>query len=128
MKMKKLLVFIFMVAFLPIVGNSAELTSEKQLIGEWNFKVPSAPYGYEKGTLTITEKEKKLAGEVKFADGYKIQLKDVSFADGVFKCGLYVDYEYVNLKAKIQDQKMKGTVLSSEGNMELSATKVKANE
>ncbi|MFV0268356.1 MAG: hypothetical protein ACK5HT_14610 [Draconibacterium sp.] len=126
--MKKLLVFVFMIALLPMAGNSAELASEKQLVGEWNFNVPSAPYGYEKGTLTITEKEKKLTGEVKFADGYKIQLKDVSFAEGVFKCGLYVDYEYVNLKAKIQDQKMTGTVMSSEGSMELSATKVKAKE
>lgn len=126
--MKKLLVFIFMIALLPMTGNSAELTSEKQLVGEWSFNVPSAPYGYEKGTLTIAEKEKKLTGEVKFADGYKIQLKDVSFVEGVFKCGLYVDYEYVNLKAKIQDQKMTGTVMSSEGSMELSATKVKAKE
>ncbi|MGQ7870273.1 hypothetical protein [Sunxiuqinia sp. sy24] len=126
--MKKLLVFIFMIAIIPMSGKSLGTTSAKEVIGEWAFQVPSAPYGYEKGTIIISEKEDKLAGEVKFADGYKIQLKDLTFTDGVFKCGLYVDYEYINLSVKVKDQKMTGTVKSSEGDMDLAATKVKAKE
>lgn len=126
--MKKLLVVIFMIGILPVSGKSLGTASVKEVIGEWTFEVPSAPYGYEKGTLVISEKESELAGEVKFADGYKIQLKDLTFTDGVFKCGLYVDYEYVKLTAKVKDQKMAGTVQSSEGDMEMAATKVKAKE
>lgn len=58
------------------------------LIGSWKYEVAGAPTGYDKGTLVFAEKDGKLAGEVKFADGYKIDLKDVSFESGVLKSGV----------------------------------------
>ena len=78
----------------------------------------------EDGTI-ITEKEGKLTGQVKFEDGYKIDLKNITYADGVFKCGLYVDYEYVSIKAKIDGKSLTGAVDSPEGEMKITAKKVK---
>lgn len=123
--MKKLLVFAFLVALVAGTVNAAVATGNKDVIGEWKYEVPTAPYGYEAGTLVIDEKEGKLAGHVKFADGYKIDLKNLTYAEGVFKCGLYVDYEYVSIKAKIKGKEMAGAVDTPEGEMKLTAKKVK---
>ena len=123
--MKKLLVFAFLIAIVAGTVNAAVATGNKDVVGEWKYEVPTAPYGYEKGTLVINEKEGKLAGQVKFEDGYKIELKNVSYADGVFKCGLYVDYEYVSIKSKVEGKKMTGAVDTPEGEMKITASKVK---
>jgi hypothetical protein len=123
--MKKLMVLTFLFAVVIGSANAVVSQASKDVVGNWKYEVPSAPYGYEKGTLEFTEKEGKLAGEVKFADGYKITMKDVTYEEGVLKCGLYVDYEYVSVKAKIEGNKMTGTVNTPEGEMKLTAEKQK---
>lgn len=125
--MKKIMFFVFLFAFVVSgVANAAPNKANKDVVGEWKYEVPAAPYGYEKGTLTFTEKDGKLAGEVKFADGYKIELKNVTYEAGTLKCSLYVDYNLVNIKAKLEGTKLSGAVDSPEGDMKLSAEKVKS--
>jgi hypothetical protein len=123
--MKKLVIFAFLVAVFAGNVSAAVGMANKDVAGEWKYEVPSAPYGYEKGTLVLAEKEGKLAGEIKFEDGYKIELKNVTFAEGTLKCGLYVDYEYVSIKAKVEGKKLTGAVDTPEGEMKMTATKVK---
>lgn len=123
--MKKLLIFVFMMAIVAGVANAATATDNKSVLGEWKYEVPEAPYGYEKGVIVITENEGKLEGKIKFDDGYKIDLKKVSLEEGTLKLALYVDYEYVSVTTKVDGKKMTGTVTSSEGNMKLTAEKVK---
>lgn len=123
--MKKLFVLAFLlVAFSAAIAALAQ-KGNKDVIGEWKYEVPTAPTGYDKGSLIFSEKEGKLAGEVKFADGYKIELKNIIYEEGTLKCGLYVDYEYVSVQAKIEDKTMNGTVNSPEGEMKLKAEKIK---
>jgi hypothetical protein len=111
---------------ITIGGLNAAVTAENNdVVGNWKYEVPSAPAGYEKGTLTFTEKEGKLTGEVKFADGYKIALKEASYKDGLLKCGLYINYELITVEAKIEATRMSGKVISSEGEMKLTAEKIK---
>ena len=71
--MKKLLVFAFLIAIVAGTVNAAVGAGNEDVIGEWKYEVPSAPYGYEKGTLVLNEKEGKLAGHVKFENGYKME-------------------------------------------------------
>jgi hypothetical protein len=123
--MKKLMFFTFLLAVVFVSVNAATTQGNTDLVGTWKYEAPSAPYGYEKGTLVFTEKEGKLAGEVKFADGYKIDMKEVTFEAGLVKCGLYVDYEYISVKAKIEGTKLTGTVNTPDGELKLSAEKQK---
>lgn len=123
--MKKVL---FVVLFFTTIAGSLQAAvsqGNKEVIGEWNYEVPTAPYGYEKGVLIITEKEGQLAGQVKFADGYKIDLKNLNYTGKEFKCGLYIDYDYISITANIEGKKMSGTVKTPEGDMKLSAEKAK---
>lgn len=123
--MKKLMILAFLFTIVLGSVNAGISQGNNDLVGNWKYEVAGAPTGYEKGTLVFTEKEGKLVGEVKFADGYKIEMKDVSYDAGVVKCGLYVDYEYVSVKAKIEGTKMTGAVNTPEGEMKISAEKQK---
>lgn len=123
--MKKLVIFSFLVAVFASNVSAVVGMANKDVTGEWKYEVPSAPYGYEKGTLILEEKEGKLVGQIKFEDGYNIELKNVTYADSTLKCGLYVDYEYVSIKAKIAGKKLMGTVDTPEGEMKITASKIK---
>ena len=123
--MKKLLFFFVLTILMTGTAGVSTAANNKPVLGEWKFQVPTAPYGYEKGVMVFTEKEAKLAGEVKMADGYKIDLKNIEYADGVLKFGLYIDYEYISATSKIEGDKMTGSVKTPDGEMKLSAEKVK---
>jgi len=123
--MKKLIVFAFLLA-MGIPGMYASVTpNNKEITGEWKYEVPTAPYGYQKGVLVITEKENNLAGEVKFEDGYKVELKNLKYAEGTFQCGLYIDYDYISVKVTVKGKNLSGIVNSPEGEMKITAEKVK---
>ena len=122
--MKNLLILAFFMA-VTILNTQASVTANKDVVGSWKYEVAGAPYGYEKGTLVFTEKEGKLVGEVNFADGYKIEMKEVKIEEGgIVKCGLYVDYEYISVKVKLEGTKMTGSVNTPDGELKLKADKL----
>ncbi|WP_321343999.1 hypothetical protein [uncultured Draconibacterium sp.] len=123
--MKKLMFFVFVLFVATITVNASNSSNNKEVIGEWKYEVPNAPYGYNAGNLVFEVKEGKLTGHVKLEDGYKIDLKDITYEDGVLKFGLYVDYDYVTLKITIEGEEMKGIVNSPEGEIPITAKKVK---
>ncbi|WP_319503099.1 hypothetical protein [uncultured Draconibacterium sp.] len=123
--MKKLMFFVFVLFAVTISVNASNSSNNKEVIGEWKYEVPSAPYGYNAGTIVLEEKEGQLAGHVKLEDGYKIDLKDIKYSEEGLKCGLYVDYNYVTLKMKVEGENMKGMVNTPEGEMPITAKKVK---
>ncbi len=123
--MKNLLILAFFMA-VTILNAQASGAVNKDVVGNWKYEVAGAPYGYEKGTLVFAEKEGKLVGEVKFADGYKIEMKEVKVEEnGVIKCGLYVDYEYISVTIKLEGTKMSGSVNTPDGELKLKADKLK---
>ncbi len=123
--MKKLMIIALIIV--AVMGSTKVLLAagNEDVTGSWKYEVPTAPHGYEKGTLVFTEKEGKLFGEVIFADGYKIDMKNLTFENGELKGGLYVDYEYVSINAKIEGNKMTGVANTPEGEMKLTAEKQK---
>ena len=123
--MKKFLVLTLMVVVIAGAFNVVVAANKKAVIGEWKYEVASAPYGYETGTLVFTEKEGKLSGHVKFADGYKMDLKNITFNNNQLKCGVYIDYEYISIKAKVEGNKLQGTADTPEGELKLTAQKKK---
>jgi hypothetical protein len=52
-------------------------------------------------------------------------MKNVTYENGELKGGLYVDYEYVSVKIKIEGNKMTGVANTPEGEMKLTAEKQK---
>ncbi len=98
---------------------------KKDFLGEWKFESPYAPEGYQTGIFFMEEKEGELAGEIRFADGYKVKMENMKFADGVLKFTIQVDYNPVDLKATIEDNVLKGSAATPEGDLPFEAKKVK---
>ena len=123
--MKKVIVMAFLFALVFGTVNVVAAKGNKDVTGEWKWEVPSAAPGYDKGVLVISDKEGKLAGQTIYEDGYKIELKDVKYTDGVLQFGVMVDYESFTIKANIKGKKLEGKVIHTEGEMEITAEKVK---
>jgi hypothetical protein len=121
--MKKLMILSLAVIALLGSVNVSLASGNKEVIGSWKYEAPTAPYGYEKGTIVFSEKEGKIVGEVKFADGYKIDMKNVSYENNEVKCGLYVDYEQINVNLKIDGKKMTGVAKTPEGDLKITGEK-----
>ncbi len=121
--MKKLLVFVFLLTIAASYAKATVATENNTLIGQWKYEVPTAAPGFEAGTFIFNEKEGKLVGEVKLTDGTKIELKDISYAEGILKCGLYIDYEYISLDAKLDGKLLNGEVDTPQGKLKITAKK-----
>ncbi len=126
--MKKLLTFILLTFWVATISQAVPAPSKEDFLGEWKFESQHAPYGYEKGYIVILEKEGVLSGEIKFAEGTKVQMTDVKFEENVLKFGIAVDYYAIPIKATIEGNKMKGTATTPEGDLPFEATKVEKTE
>ena len=106
---------------------SVNAQSNEIVVGEWQYSVPEAPYGYEKGVISLVEADKKLSGELKFDSGYKVKLSSVSLKSDTLRLTAYVESEYVSAVSKVKGDKMEGKVDSSMGSMVLKAERVRKN-
>lgn len=100
---------------------AASVTYSNPAVGIWKYSVPSAPEGLDKGDVIIKEADGVLAGKVVFQDGNSVDLKNVKYENDEITFGLYVESEYVSVKAKINGKKMEGQVNSPEGPMSFTA-------
>ena len=118
-------VMIAMMFFLTVVPARLALADDKNkdVIGNWKVEVNSAPYEYSKSTLTIAEKDGLLSGTVKFDTGNQIAVKTVTLVKDELTLELYVEYNYIKVKAKVAGNKITGTVNTPDGAMPLVATR-----
>lgn len=123
--MKKLITLTFLLAIIAGSFNASAKVRPKDLVGEWKYEVPAAPYGYEAGILAFTEKDGKLTGALKLNDGSKIDLQDVNLENDVLKFGVYIESGYVAISTKIDGETLDGTVATPDGEMKMTAKKVK---
>lgn len=101
--------------------------TKKKAVGKWKYEVAQAPYGYTNGVLEIKEtKDAKdaLTGEVRFSTGEDLKLQKLTMRNDTIWGNMYVDSENVKIVATITDLKMKGSVHTSMGIMNLEADKV----
>ena len=114
--MKKfIMLLVFGMMFAGIATSST--ADNKSVVGTWNYTVSTAPEGLTKGEVVIKETDGVLTGKVIFQDGNSIDLKNVKYEGTELSFNLYVESEYVSVKAKINGKKMEGQVNTSEGPM-----------
>ncbi len=122
--MKKLFTLAFLITLLSGSVFSSNYSKSDDILGEWKYEVDAAPYGYEAGTLVFYMTEGKLLGKVLLNQNDKIELQNVSFVEGELKFGLYVENDYVSIKATIDGNKLDGTVSTPEGPKKIKAEKI----
>lgn len=124
--MKKLCLVFFSVFALMLL-NSLSVQAEdknKKLIGEWIYQVTEAPYGYEKGSLIFSKKDGKTTGLVKLETG-ELPLSELKIENDSIRFVAYIDGSPINVKLKLTENKLIGTVDSPEGPKVIVAEKKK---
>ena len=122
MKRITILMLVAMFAATTLWANSP--ADRNDFIGHWKFTSQYAPDGFQTGTFVIGEKDGALTGEIKFADGYSVPMKNMAVTDGVLKFSISVEYNDVPITATVEGNKLKGTASSPEGNLPFEAVKV----
>ena len=111
---------IFMIA----LGNAFAAEINKDLIGTWKYKAPSAPYEYSAGKIIFSESGDKIEGKLQIGSN-QIDLRNVTVESNEVSCGVYVEDEYVKLKMTLKKNTFAGTASYSEGTLEVSGEKEK---
>lgn len=125
----KRLIFLMLAGLLIVSTVKAFAPSEKKdFLGDWKFENPHAPYGYHQGTFSIQEKEDDLTGNLKFTDGYKVDLKNFVLTDGTLRFSMVVDSYDITITTTVEGDKLKGTALTPDGDLPFEAVKVKKED
>ena len=120
--MRKLLI-VSGLLFIAGAFFSVNAQSNKSVAGKWQYSVPEAPSGYEKGVIFLVEKDKALSGDLVLDSGYKVKLSNVSLKSDTLRLGAYVESEYVTVVSKVKGNKIEGKVDTSMGILGLKAEK-----
>lgn len=121
--MKKELIMTLLLVFV-LMPAKINASDKKVLIGSWKCMANDVPEEYKNSTIIITEKDGKLAGIVKFDNGYEIALNYVKQNKDEVLMSVYVDGYEVIIKGRLEGSKITGTADTPDGQVTLSATKV----
>ncbi|MFN8254538.1 MAG: hypothetical protein U0W24_02535 [Bacteroidales bacterium] len=125
----RVLLLTFMVLTFTLQNQVAKAEGgNKEIVGTWNYEAPNAPEGFTTGTFVITEKNKQLGGLIRLQDGEEIEFGTVEYADGKLTVTFLVDYNTVTISAEVKDKKMTGSVSTPDGDIEVTAVKVKGKK
>ncbi|MBM3420711.1 MAG: hypothetical protein FJY11_06210 [Bacteroidetes bacterium] len=124
--MKRLLIFTT-ITLIALSSIAQEKTVPPSPVGNWTVDAPYAPEGFQKSKLTIKKTEEKYSVEMNFEEiGYVMVGERVSFIDGVFKFGFYVEGEDVTISLKFDGaDKLVGAALTTGGEIPLTALRIK---
>jgi hypothetical protein len=125
--MKKTLAFITLTLVIGCFSLNTFAFDANNPVGKWKFNAPTAPYGYEQGTIEVSKDGDAFKATMSFTGmEYKFDLEKVKFADDVLTFGLYLDGEdiFVKMTMKSKDE-MSGKAIYSEGEIPLTAKRDK---
>jgi len=121
--MKRTLFFIMLIGLFSQVAKTATIANNKPILGSWKCVVTDVPEEYSSSIITVTEKEAKLAGVIKFTDGSEIKLNAVKFENNQVVMTLYVDGYEVTVSGKVNGAKITGSVDTPDGPVSFTASK-----
>ena len=121
--MKKELIMTLLLALL-LMPAKAIASDKSALIGSWKCIANDVPEQYLNSTITITEKDGKLAGSVKFENDIEISLNYVKQNGNDVVMSLYVEGNEIIIKGRLEGSKITGTADTPDGTVNLSATKI----
>ena len=119
---KELLMTLLLITI--ILSANAVAPEKSELIGSWKCVATDVPEEYKNSLITISEKDGKLAGTVKFDNGTEINLNYVKQTGKDVIMSVYVEGTEVIIKGKLEASKITGTADTPDGQVSLTATKV----
>ncbi|MBE0674060.1 MAG: hypothetical protein IH591_05315 [Bacteroidales bacterium] len=121
---------IFMVIMLAAIAATTfagVVDDQPSPVGNWTVEAPYAPEGFQTSKLTVNFTDEKWMVEMNFEElGYKLNAERISFTEGVFKFGFYIEGEDVTISMKFNgDDKLEGAASTAGGEVPLTAFRIK---
>jgi hypothetical protein len=91
-------------------------------VGTWTYKAPTAPEGYGSGDIVIAKDKDVYTASLKFGD-YEVKGTGVKFEKEVLSFKVYLEGEYISIKATFATDGMKGAASYSEGDIPFTGIK-----
>ncbi|HBB92096.1 MAG TPA: hypothetical protein DC042_10350 [Bacteroidales bacterium] len=91
-------------------------------VGTWTFSAPMAPEGYGAGDIVVVKEKGVFTATMKFGE-YAVKGTTVKYDKNVMTFSVYLEGEYINIKASFSAEGIKGTATYSEGEVEFTAKK-----
>jgi hypothetical protein len=91
-------------------------------VGTWAFKAPSAPEGYGYGDIVIGKDKDAYTAAIRYGD-YEIKATGVKYEKEVLTFKVYMEGEYISIKATFDAEGIKGTANYSMGDLPFTGTK-----
>jgi len=113
---------LFLLIMLCFSLSSNAQDTNKPFLGEWLYEIPDAGPGYDKGNLIFSEKDGKIICVVKLQDG-EITANDLKIEGDSISFSTFVQGSTYNIRLKLENEKLMGTVKSSEGSILMTAIK-----
>lgn len=125
--MKKIVLLQVLVIIIFCAANAQTQKPKFEPAGKWQFEAPYAPEGYNNGIMEFVRAEGKYQAFVSFTGSdYKIPLEKVTVQADSITMSLYVEGADVVIKLKMESaEKLTGSAASPNGEIPLTATKVK---
>lgn len=98
------------------------ISSEAGPAGTWSYKAPTAPEGYGSGDIVIAKENDAYIASLKFGD-YAVKGTAVKYENEVLTFKVFLEGEYISVKATFTADAMKGTASYSEGDIPFTGTK-----
>ncbi|NQU84668.1 MAG: hypothetical protein HQ541_02800 [Mariniphaga sp.] len=119
--MKKLLLILIVIGLAAFSADAAKLKN-KDVVGNWKYSVETYD-GILTGVIKVSEKDKKLEGDVNDDMGSVFKLTKIEIVDDELIFELQPDYDVIKVKAKLVDSKLVGTVATQGEEFKLVAEK-----
>jgi len=91
-------------------------------VGTWTYKAPTAPEGYGSGDIVIAKDKEVYTASLKFGD-YEVKGTSVKYEKEILSFKVYMEGEYISVKATFTTNGLKGTASYSEGDIPFTGTK-----
>jgi hypothetical protein len=122
--MKKGLFILILISLCTFIARPALAADNKAVVGSWKCSVTDVPYEYTSSVITISEKDGKLIGSVKFENGTVNNMNTVKFNNSQLILSLYVDGYEILVDGKVAGTKITGTVDTPDGKVNFTASRV----
>jgi hypothetical protein len=96
--------------------------------GMWKCSAPDAPPQYQTFDLLIEKSNDQFTGKIIGEGGVEMPMNNVVFKDSTFEMGLFVESSSVTFKLKWDGTKLRGAVVSDEGDIGITAEKIEVTE
>lgn len=122
--MMRVLTTLVCLFFCITISAQKKTVDVNQIVGNWTYSAPNAPYGYQDGKIELKQEKGKLVAVVNI-QGNVMTIRDIKANGNKYKTSFYLDGADIDLTLLQQGDKLKGEAYAEGMNIDVTLKRVK---